>query len=89
MASVGDSPWRLSHLWEPIWRPSFQGRLGCKDSVHGCLCGVKLVLGLHQECFEVVKLMMELHYMSQGGDQREEFWNGRATIWDLPYESRG
>ena len=31
------------------------------------LQGVRQVLGLHQECPGVVKLVMELHLVSQGG----------------------
>ena len=33
--------------------------------------GMELVLRLHQECPEVVKLVMELHHVSQGGKQGE------------------
>ena len=38
------------------------------------------MLGLHQECSGVVKLVMELHHVSQGGNQ-EEFWDGGASMW--------
>ena len=42
-------------------------------SGHGCLSGVELVLGLHQECSRVVKLVIELHHVSQGGIEQGEF----------------
>ena len=31
----------------------------------------------------MVKLVFGLHYMSQGGDQRE-FWDGEAKVWTSP-----
>ena len=34
----------------------------------------------------MVKLMMRLHYVSQGNDQGE-FGDGRVSMWALPYES--
>ena len=81
VASVGASPWGLPHPRELVWRPGFQGRLGCPKSGdgclerhhgypgngHGCPNGMKLVLGLHEECPGMVKLVMELHHVSQGG----------------------
>ena len=93
MASVGASPWGLPHPRKPVWRPSFQGRLGCSksghgcpgrhhvcpESGHGCLGGVELVLGLHQECPRMVKLVMGLHHVSQGSNQGE-FRNGGASM---------
>ena len=66
VASVGASPWGLPHRRKPVWRPCYQGWLGCPGSGHGCLTGVELVLGLHQKCPGVVKLMIELHHMSEG-----------------------
>ena len=53
-----------------------------------CFDGVELVLGLHQECPEVVKLVMELHHVSQGGKQGE-FRGGEASDGASPCESRG
>ena len=54
---------------------------------------VKLVLGLYHRClknlhgyFGIVKLVIGLHHVNQGGDHRE-FWNGEANIWASPYES--
>ena len=44
---------------------------GCPGIGHGYPSGVELVLGLHQECSGVVKLMMELHHVSQVGNQGE------------------
>ena len=38
---------------------------------------------LHQECPRVVKLVMELHHVSQGSNQ-EEFWDGEASVWASP-----
>ena len=49
--------------------------------------GVELVLRLHQECSGVGKLVMELHYVSQEGKQRE-FRDGGASVWASPYEFR-
>ena len=46
---------------------------------HGCPGGVELVLGLHQECPVVVKLVMELHHVSQEGKQGE-FRDGEANV---------
>ena len=43
------------------------------------------MLELHQECLKVVKLVMELHHMNQGGDQGE-LWNRGATMWALSCE---
>ena len=37
------------------------------------------MLGLHQECLGVVKLVMELHDVSQGGKQGE-FRDGRTSV---------
>ena len=48
---------------------------------------VELVLGLHQECPGVVKLVMELLHVSQGGKQGE-FRDGRASVWASPCEFR-
>ena len=59
----------------------------CPGSSHGCPGGVELMLGLHQECHGVVKLVMELHHMSQGGKQGE-FQDGGASVWASPYEFR-
>ena len=85
MASVGASPRGLPHPKKLVWRPGSQGRLGCLKSGHRCLSGVELVLGLHQECPEVVKLMIGLYHMSQGGNQGE-FWDGGASMWASPCE---
>ena len=41
----------------------------------------------HQECPGVVKLVMELHHVSQGGKQGE-FRNGGASVWASPCEFR-
>ena len=35
----------------------------------------------------VVKLVMELHHVSQGGKQGE-FWDGGASVWASPCEFR-
>ena len=71
-----------------------QGRLGClkcghgcPESGHGCPGGMELELGLHQECPGMVKLVMALHHMSQGGNQGE-FRDGGASVWASPYEFR-
>ena len=85
MACIGASLWELPHPKKSVWRPGFQGRLGCSKSDHGCHGGVELVLGLYQECPKVVKLVMGLHHVSQGGKQRE-FWYGRASVWASPCE---
>ena len=81
VACVGASPWGLPHPRELVWRPCYQGWLflGCSKSGHGCPGGVGLVLELHQECLRVVKLVMELHHVSQGGKQGE-FWDGGASV---------
>ena len=78
MASIGASPWGLPHPRELVWRSGSQGRLGCPKSGHRCPSGVELVL-LHQECLGVVKLMMELHHVNQGGNHGE-FRNGGASV---------
>ena len=41
----------------------------------------------HQECLGVVKLVMELHHVSQGGKQGE-FRDGGANVWASPCEFR-
>ena len=66
MASIEASPRGLPHPKKPKWRPSFQRRLECPKSGHGCLGRVKLILRLHQECPGVMKLVMQLYYVSQG-----------------------
>ena len=43
----------------------------CSKRGHGCPSGVELVLELHREYLGVVKLVMELHHVSQGGNQGE------------------
>lgn len=82
VASIGALPWGLLHPRESVCKPGFQGRLGssksghrclkrhhrCVGSGHGCSGGMELVLELHQECPGVVKLVMGLHHVSQGGD---------------------
>ena len=75
-----------------MWRPDSQGWLegsksghGCPIKYHGCPGGVELVLGLHQECSRVVKLVMELHHVSQGGKQGESGDDG-ASVWASPCE---
>ena len=45
------------------------------------------MLGLHQECLGVVKLVMELHHVSQGGNQGE-FLDSGASVWASPCEFR-
>ena len=45
------------------------------------------MLGLHQEYPGVVKLVMELHHVSQGGKQGE-FRDGGASVWASPCEFR-
>ena len=82
VANVGASPWGLPHPREPVWRPCYQGRLEGPKSGHGCPGGVEIVLGLHQECSGVVKLVMKLHHVSQGGKQGE-FWDDGANVWAL------
>ena len=90
MACVGASPWGLTHPKKPVWRPGFQGMLecpksghGCPRSSHGCPNGVELVLELYQKYLEVVKLVMELHHVSQGGNQGE-LRDGGASVWASP-----
>ena len=46
------------------------------------------MLGLHQECLGVVKIVMELHRMSQGGKQRE-FRDGGGNVWAHHVSSGG
>ena len=87
VASVGASPWGLPHPREPVWRLGSQGRLRCPGSGHGCPGGLELVSRLHQECFGVVKLVMGLHHVSQGGNQGE-FRDGGASVWASPCEFR-
>ena len=87
VACVGASPWGVLHPREPVWRPGFQRRLGCPKSGHGCPGGVELVLGLHEECLRVVKLVMELHCVNQGGKQGE-FRDGGASVWASSSEFR-
>ena len=84
-----------------MWRSCYQGWLGCpksghgcperhhgcRRSGHGCPGGMELVLGLHQECPRVVKLVMEFHHMSQWGKQGE-FQDGGASVWASPCEFR-
>ena len=43
------------------------------------------MLGLHQECLGMVKLVMELHHVSQG-DKQGEFRDGEASVWASPCE---
>ena len=43
------------------------------------------MLRLHQECPRVVKLVMELHDVSQGGNQ-VEFQDDEASVWASPCE---
>ena len=45
------------------------------------------MLGLHQECPGVVKLVMELHHVNQGGKQGE-LRDGGASVWASPCEFR-
>ena len=52
---------------------------------YGCPNGVELVSGHHQECSGVLKLVMELHHVSQGGNQ-EEFRDDGASVWISPCE---
>ena len=47
-----------------------------------------LMLRLDQDCPGVVKLVMGLHHVSQGGNQRE-FRDGKASVWASPYEFLG
>ena len=79
---------------------AFKGRLGvpkssygyheryhrCPRSGHGCPGGVELLLGLHQEYQGMVKLVIELHYVSQGANQGE--LDGGANMWASPCEFR-
>ena len=39
------------------------------------------MLGLHLECPLVVKLLMELHHMNQGGIEQGEFRDGGTSVW--------
>ena len=68
-----------------MWRPCYQGWLGCPKSGHESPGGVKLMLELHQKYPGVVKLVMELHHRSQGGKQGE-FRDGEASVWASPCE---
>ena len=70
-----------------MWRLGSQGWLGCLKSGHECSDGVELVLGLLQECPGVVKLVIELHHVSQEGKQGE-FRDGGANVWTSSYEFR-
>ena len=93
VAYVGATPWGLPHLKELVWRSGSQKRLGCLKSGHGfpgrhhgCPgnghgypSGVELVLKLHQVCAGVVKLVMELHHVNQGGKEGE-FRDGGANV---------
>ena len=45
------------------------------------------MLGLHQECPGVVKLVMELYHVSQGGKQGD-LRDGGASVWASPCEFR-
>ena len=45
------------------------------------------MLALHKECLGVVKLVMELHHVSQGGMQGK-FRDGGASVWASPCEFR-
>ena len=45
------------------------------------------MLRLHQECLGVVKLVMELDHVSQGGKQGE-FRDGGASAWASPCKFR-
>ena len=45
------------------------------------------MLGLHQECPKVVKLVMELHHVSQVGKQGE-LLDGGASVWASPCKFR-
>ena len=85
VASVGASPWGLPHPRELVWKLSSQGRLGCPKNSHRCPSGMELVLELHQECPGMVKLVMGLHHVSQGGKQGE-FLDGGAGVWASPCE---
>ena len=48
---------------------------------------VKLVHGLHSRSPKVVKLVMELHHMSQE-DNQKEFGDGGASVWASACEFR-
>ena len=43
------------------------------------------MLGFHEECLGVVKLVMELHHVTQGSNQGE-FQDGGASVWDSSCE---
>ena len=60
---------------------------GCPGSGHGYPRGVELVLGLYQECPGVVKLVIKLHHVSQGGKQGK-FRDGGPSVWTLHCEFR-
>ena len=74
---------RVSQEWPWVSRETH----GCPGSGHGYLGGVELLLGLYQEYPMVVKLVMELHHVSQGSNQGE-FRNGGASVWASPCEFR-
>ena len=59
----------------------------CPESSHGCPSGVELVLRLHQECPGVVKLVMEIHCVSQEGKQGE-FRDSGVSVCASPCEFR-
>ena len=46
------------------------------------------MLELHEECLGVVKLVMGLHHVSQGGKQGE-LQDGGASVWALPCVTKG
>ena len=46
------------------------------------------MLWLHQKCPRVVKLVMGLHHVNQGGNQGE-FQDGEASVWASPCNSGG
>ena len=49
---------------------------------------VKLVMGLHHESSGMVELVYGLHHVSYGGDQ-EKFLSGEASAWASPREFKG
>ena len=81
MGVLGDTSW-VSQEWPWVSRETHHG---CLRNGHGCHDRMELELRLHQECPEMVKLVMELHHVSQGGKQRK-FRDGGASVWASPCE---
>ena len=58
----------------------------CLESGHGCPKVVKLILRPYYRYSKVMKLILRLHLVSQGGHKRE-FQSGEASVWASPQKS--